>query len=204
MGLRGGEQRIIFVLGSGRSGTHWLGHILSGHPDIRVTNEHRWVFPRVTRMAIDASAEDQLFPRVARFYRWQTWRARPSHYADKSHPNLWLAERLAAEFGDVARFVAIERSPFAVAASSLRHHGVSSWNTNWQRHPIPNRFLGIDEQLAGRCKSLTNVEKFAYRWLAHHRETEPLRPVLGSRLHVVSTNMLRTMWLGRPRCCGTS
>ena len=29
----------IFVIGSGRSGTHWVGYILEAHPDIHVTIE---------------------------------------------------------------------------------------------------------------------------------------------------------------------
>ena len=32
-------SRPIFVIGTGRSGTHWIGYILAAHPDIRATIE---------------------------------------------------------------------------------------------------------------------------------------------------------------------
>ena len=42
----------IFVLGTGRSGTHWLGYILDAHPDIHVAIEERTKFRLATRAAL--------------------------------------------------------------------------------------------------------------------------------------------------------
>lgn len=193
------EQRIVFVVGTGRSGTHWLGFILDEHPDIVTTIEEPKVFERVTAMALDPSSRSQHLRRVLRYYRRQLRKAHPLNYADKSHPNIWLAEALAIEFGDSARFLGIERSPFAVAASSLQHSGVSQWNREWRSFPVPNAFLGITNNLASGYDDLTDVEKFGHRWLAHHDEMERLKRVLGSSLHVVDYEQLIDDFAGECR-----
>jgi hypothetical protein len=176
------DQRIVFVVGSGRSGTHWAGYTLDAHPRIHTTVEDPKVFSLVTSAALDPARERKNLPRILRFYRRQLRRARPSHYADKSHPNLWLARPLAEAFGGRARFLAVERNPFGVAASSLKHKGVRAWHERWREFPVPNRFLGITHELAARYDELTPVQQFAHRWLSHHNEMQRLLTDLPGRI----------------------
>lgn len=124
---RSPSSRKVFILGTGRSGTHWLGYILESHPDCVATIETRGIFRRVTRMALDPTLRPRLLPGLLRRYRLRHALAVPSHYVDKSHPNLWLAEALADAFDD-ALFVGIVRNPYATVASMLRHEGVLEWH----------------------------------------------------------------------------
>jgi Sulfotransferase family len=175
------ERKKIFVIGSGRSGTHLVGNILDSHPDIAATIEEPEIFEAVTTMALDPRREADLFPRLVDLYVEAHARVPDKHYADKSHPNIWLAEDLAASF-DEAVFVGIQRNPHATVASMLRHDGVTVWHERWRDFPVPNRFLGIDEALAAEYEALPLETKFAIRWRAHADQMARLREILGPRI----------------------
>ena len=181
----------IFILGTGRSGTHWIGHILEAHPDVRATVEQEPMWGWVKRMAVDPSSRPKLYPKLARRYRRQHHLSAPGHYLDKSHPNIWIAERLAASFDD-ARFVGIIRNPYATVASMLRHMGVQGWHDRWREFPVPNDFLGIAEADVVSYEGLPLATKCAMRWASHRDRMGVLERVLGERLMVVQYEQLMT------------
>ena len=174
----------IFIVGTGRSGTHWLGHILAAYPSLNVMVEKPPIFPWVVDMARRPELETRLFPKLVRRYRAEHYLVLPMHYVDKSHPNLWLAERLAAEFPE-ARFVAIRRGIEATVASMMAHEGVRRWIELWDRDGQPSRFLGVDRSLIPKYRRLGVAGRCAVRVIAHAREIERLIPILGRRLHVI-------------------
>jgi len=177
--------RPVFVMGTGRSGTHWLGQSLGNHPEIRATVEQQPMFDLATTMALNPSLEKTLFEKLTRAYKWQLLKSAPRLYLDKTHPNIWLAEKLKAAFPH-ALFVAIERNPYATVASMLKHEGVLAWHARWREFPIPNRFLGITPELANRYDTIPRAAQCAIRWLAHHDRISALRTTLGSSLIVIS------------------
>ncbi len=179
----------IFVIGTGRSGTHWVGYILAAHPDIRATIEAAPIFQWVTTMALNPQTEAKLLPRLIRAYKWQRFRSAPRHYLDKSHPNIWIAEHLKKAFPD-ALFVGIERNPYATVASMMKHEGVAAWHERSAEFPIPNRFLGIVAERAATYDQIPLAGKCAIRWIAHRAQMERLRESLGDSLLVVSYESL--------------
>jgi hypothetical protein len=174
----------IFVVGSGRSGTHWLGYILDSYPSIYATVEKVPIFPWVVEMAQRPETEAHLFPKLVRRYRAEHRAVLPRHYVDKSHPNLWLAEKLCNEFPE-ARFIAISRRLEGTVASMLKHAGVRRWAEIWDRDPRPNRFLGVTEAMIPGYRRMSIPARCAVRVIAHSAEIERLKGVLGRRLHVV-------------------
>ena len=176
--------RPVFVIGTGRSGTHWLANTLRTHHEIRATIEVKPMFRWATQMALDATTEKQLLPKLIFAYRWQLFLSSPRLYLDKTHPNIWLAEHLHAAFPE-ALFLGIERDPFATVASMLRHRGVAGWHQRWRDFPVPNRFLGITSELAEYYDELSLAQQCAHRWLAHHRRLRELRGVLGACVQVI-------------------
>ncbi len=177
--------RPIFVIGTGRSGTHWLGHCLGNHPEIRITSEARPMFGWSTTMALNPESERRLLGRLIRVYRWQLLLASPRHYLDKNHPNIWIADKLKEAFTD-ALFIGIERDPYATVASMMRHKGVSSWHRRWREFPLPNRFLGISWEIAERYDDIPFPSQCAMRWLAHHDRMNALKHRLSDSLKVIS------------------
>lgn len=180
----------IFVLGTGRSGTHWIGWILEAHPDIHVNVEKPPIFPWVTQMALDPKQRPSLLPKVIRQYMIEHALVAPKQFVDKSHPNLWLARDLAEAFPE-ARFVGVRRSVYGTVASMLKHEGVMRWIHNWKRFPVPNQFLGIGEDDIATYEDRSLAARCAMRWLSHSRELDALTSALGDKYIVVDYENLQ-------------
>lgn len=177
--------RPVFVIGTGRSGTHWLGYSLGNHPEVRATIETQPMFNLSTRMALNSTLETKLIGRLIRAYKWQLIKSAPRLYMDKTHPNIWIAEKLKENFPQ-SLFVGIERNPYATVASMMKHKGVSAWHKRWKEFPIPNRFLGITTELADTYDSIPFASQCAIRWVAHHDRINELRKILRDDLLVIS------------------
>lgn len=174
----------VFVIGTGRSGTSWLGDTLGLHPQIRSTVEIQPIFGLSTRMALNPALEKRLLIRLVAAYRWQLIRSLGRVYADKTHPNIWIAEKLKRAFPNSV-FLGIERNPYATVASMIKHAGVSEWHKRWREFPVPNRFLGITVETANRYDEIPFASKCAMRWLAHHDRMNDLKRTLGEDLLVI-------------------
>ncbi len=183
--LRGTEtSKKIFIIGTGRSGTHFIAYVLENSPEIRATIEARFVFRRVKEIAANPDKFQTHFPNLVNYYRFQHFLSAPLHYLDKSHPNIWLAEELEETFND-ALFIGIVRNPFATIASMLRHNGVLSWFDRWKEYPVPNRFLGIDDSNKHIYDDFSLSKKCALRWNAHLAQMKYLEKRLGDRMLVI-------------------
>jgi hypothetical protein len=177
--------RPVFVIGTGRSGTHWLGYSLGNHPEVHATIEVEPMFGLSTKMALNVALEGKLFRQLVRAYQQQLSQCGKRIYLDKSHPNIWLAEKLKQTFPD-GLFVGIERNPYATVASMIKHRGVAAWHGRWREFPVPNRFLGITSELAKTYDALPLAAQCAWRWVAHHRRMNQLSKTLGRDLMVIS------------------
>lgn len=175
---------LVLVIGTGRSGTHWLAHVLRSHPAFRVTFERFPMFQLATRMAVDHRLRSLLFPPLVLSYRAQVLASGGRIYADKSHPAMWIADRLADALPAVF-FLGVQREPFATVCSMMRRDGVRAWHERWRRYPIPNEFLGITHEIAQHYDSLSLAARCALRWRAHRDRMQSLKVLLGHRLHVV-------------------
>ena len=117
--------RPVFVIGTGRSGTHWLGHSLIGHPEVRATIEVEPMFGLSVRMALDAAREAELFDRLVAAYESQLSQCHTRIYLDKSHPNIWIAEKCSDITGKLFRFFrhidGIHRANFSSQAYTAFH-----------------------------------------------------------------------------------
>src|SRR5687768_9534843 len=110
----------VFVVGSGRSGTHWLGWTLDDHPRVRTTIEKPAMFNKVTAAALDPRLAGRYLPYLRVRYSWEHLRAFPRAYVDKSHPNIWHVETLSRYF-PTAKFLGIRRGVYGTVASMLKH-----------------------------------------------------------------------------------
>jgi len=140
-------------------------------------------------MALDPGLEKVLFGRLVRAYERQLSRSGPGLYLDKSHPNIWIAEKLRGAFPQ-ASFVGIERGPYATVASMMGHRGVLEWHRRWREFPVPNRFLGITKELAATYDDVPLAAQCTIRWAVHRDRMGELGRVLGNGLLVVSYESL--------------
>ena len=174
----------ILIIGCARSGTTWLARILARSEGLRVTIEDPVIFPLVDEAVLCWHRRNDLMPRLISLYATQIALAGAAVYVDKSHQNIWLVELLDAAFPS-ARYIAIERMPYAVIASMMQHHGVRRHFVHWRNYPLPNRHLGIRLSDAAGYDALPLSIKCALRWRSHYERLVELRETLGDRLHFV-------------------
>jgi hypothetical protein len=184
-------RRRIFIIGTGRSGTCWFGDLLGTHPSIRSFVEPRPVFDMVTSMAVDPDQEAELLEPALREYDRLFCRAYPFHLADKTHPALWIAGHLKEHYDDSV-FIALRRNVEPTVASMLQHKGVRRWCEEWERYPVPNRFLGISAANLEWYRDASVLERCVARWWSHENEIDRLASVLGKRLFTVKYERLVT------------
>ncbi|MDH5598944.1 MAG: sulfotransferase [Cyclobacteriaceae bacterium] len=175
----------IFIIGTGRSGTHWLAQTLASHPFIYANIEKQPMFGLSTYMALNPGFERTFYNRLIKCYNQNLIKCAPKLYLDKSHPNIWIAEKLKETFPS-SLFIGIERNPYATIASMLRHKGVCSWFYKWNEFPVPNRFLGITKSLSNKYENMPLVAKCALRWLAHHNRMNELKQILNENIFILS------------------
>lgn len=195
------NSAIAFIVGSGRSGTHWLAEIVDSSQSTTLTIEKAPIYNMVLEMALNPGAKVRLFSKLVQEYRREQEECTTEYYIDKSHQNLWLVDELVTAFPG-ARFVAIQREPYAVVASMLRHSSpagadqkfqefpkpdsILEWHRRWREFPVPNRFLGISEEMASSYDQFSMTKKCALRWRAHSERLKYLASKYGDRLHIVN------------------
>ena len=179
------KRKLTFIIGTGRSGTHWLGYILKSHPNIKITIEKKPMFKWSTKIALNKKYEKNLYYLLLIYYKYYLHKFKNYIYADKSHPNIWIADKLSNNFPN-AVFLGIERNPYSVVTSMLKHEGVSAWHHKWKEFPIPNRFLGIDNKLRKEYENLPLESKCSLRWLAHQKQMNYLQEQLQNKILVLN------------------
>ena len=175
------ETMIVFIVGTARSGSCWLGRILAAHPEIHGSVEEEPRFSRVIEAAIYPEQRDFLLPVLAMHY--YALELQHGIVSEKAHPALWIAEELAARL-PTARFLVIERGPLAVVSSMLKHPDVRfRCESEWRSYPEPCPFLGLRTRAA--YGQLSIAERCAARWRSHHDEVTRLVPILRDRMRVI-------------------
>ncbi|WP_062304429.1 sulfotransferase family protein [Demequina subtropica] len=173
-----------FVIGTGRSGTHWTGFILGEHPEVTTTIEEPKIMRLATLAAQYRKRRPVYLPALRARYMMASAAVKTRVHADKSHPVIWYADKVARWFPD-SKFIGINRSPFGVVASMVVHEGVLEWQDNWEHFGVPNEFLGITEDNVEAYRTMSPAGRAATRWLSHRQRMDELEGLLGDRLLVL-------------------
>jgi hypothetical protein len=181
------RKNMFLIIGTGRSGTCWLGDIVSKSSDISTTIEDKSIFPLVVKMALDSSKKTKLIPKLVSLYEKNIQNCNKV-YVDKSHPNIWLVEDLLHHFPKV-KFIGIQRDVLQTV-SSMMQHGLRNWGKTWEKYPIPNSFLGVNEITKKDYKNSSLISRCVYRYVSHYKRLEYLKQSLKNKLHVISYDNL--------------
>jgi len=167
------HMRAIFIVGTGRSGTHFMARLLNGYENVwdpLKGKEKPSILMDIAKAAIhhrEPSAS------TVHYYR-EVLSQNTGVYLDQHHPNLFFVEKWSRLF-DGCLFLYPTRPTVQVVASMLRHGGVMGWYRyaeNWRRRlidrvPYPNQFLGIASRSELSCLPVHLL--CAHRVLAHQR-----------------------------------
>jgi len=181
------DKQIVFVIGSGRSGTHLIGRIIGSHPEFDAYLEHERTFGLVTKIATQQVSRKKIDKLISEYSKLFA-KSKYEHIVEKSHPNIWLVEELVAAFPQ-ARFVGIYRDVYSTVASMLKHEGVSAWFDILPQNKT-NPFLGINEVNRNDYDSFTIEQKSTLRWKSHYDRLQQLKYSFPNNVLVVDYNEL--------------
>lgn len=179
----------FFIVGTGRSGTHFMDSIMNSHPeitDLMEGQENPFVFGAVTDTAIKGK---RLTPLTLFKYRLLSRAAGPKFLVDQSHPNLWHIDQLIQKFPR-SKFIAMVRCPFSVTYSTLQHSGVSGWLKNYDQYPVPNDFLGITTSNRKPYGAFSLATRSALRWCSHMQKVDTWKRKYPDAVYVMNYESL--------------
>jgi hypothetical protein len=158
----------IFIVGSGRTGTHLVAEIMKSAPRSRVYVEDPSHFPLINKAVLcnDQKSLRRLFQILQKNY--QDARKKGEVMIDKTHPLLWYVSELTEMF-PTCGFIATQRDIESTIASMLKHKGVMAHYRNPHLY-FPNRFLGISSK--SEMARLNDYEKCKRRIEAHRKHIE--------------------------------
>lgn len=177
-------KKIVFVIGTGRSGTHLLGRTISSHPLIEGHIEDPSLFHPAVNIAVKQDIVSPVYIAIQKFrlakkYKSLLRNSSADILLEKSHPVLWYADYLKRKVPG-SYFAGIIRNPFQTVSSMLNHEGVMEWYSKLPQDK-PNRFLGITKENKSYFKDLPMESKCAYRWISHRKELTRLKDILKDR-----------------------
>jgi hypothetical protein len=169
-------MKAVFVVGTGRSGTHFTVRLLNGFSrahDPLAGNENHRILSDIATAAIHHKLPSKT---TADYYLRQLDRNR-SIFLDQHHPNLFFTRHWAELLGEIV-FIYPRRPTHQIVASMLRHKGVLSWYNyaqNWRQRwfnkvPYPNKFFGLTQ--ASDISKLPTHLLCAHRVIAHRMAYE--------------------------------
>lgn len=165
MNFKKSNQTPIFVIGTGRSGTHLLGKLFYSSPEVHVFIEDKKFFSKITNLATGLDVKTNNIYELINNYKKEFNKINKMFVLEKTHPNIWFVEQLEDAFPD-AKFIGIKRDVYATVASMLNHKGVLKWYELLSTKKV-NRFLGINEDNVSYFENLPLEAKCALRWKSH-------------------------------------
>ena len=167
----------IFIVGTGRSGTHFATRTLRGFSNIWDPHDGK-EYPEILYPIAKAAIRHKSFPHIARgYYLAKSREGAGRVLLDQHHPNLFFIPDLLGIYPD-AVFLYPRRPIEQIVASMMRHQGILNWYDYakawrpFRRVPMPNQFLGIDRR--AQIDGLPLALLCAYRVIAHLRKLEAM------------------------------
>ena len=173
------DHKIFFIIGCGRSGTHYLAKIINTSEDVFVTVEEPDIFWCVVDHVL--LPKKSLKPAIKRYKHHLK---RHPIYADKSHPNLFNTEELLSEFPQ-AKFIGIYRDVYETIASMLVQKRCADWGANYKKYKFPNEFLGLDTDNLERYEAASLAGRCAFRWYGHYTKLMQLKKQLKDKMLLI-------------------
>lgn len=169
------DSNYLFVIGTGRSGTHFIGRAIGSHPNIDLLLEDTKNFNLVKKAAVFNKGESYTL-KLVKHYKAIQQASVNNWILEKSHPNIWLTDTLIQHFPN-SYFLGMQRNVYQVVNSMLSHDGLKGVKKWFEilPHNKPSRFLGINAYNISYYKELPIEAKCVIRWLSHTYELKRIK-----------------------------
>lgn len=173
-------DKIGFIMGCGRCGTHLLGNIIHGKDahvcfelklEKEIRSPHWWW---VMAMARNPRIQYRWWPSLIDVYSTLQQRYAPKLFVDKTNHIYQFAEDIQKEFPE-ARFIGVKREMEPNVRSMMKHSGFLTDVFLSQGYDVPSEFSGA---MSERYFSLSVPEKLAWRWCVSRQVLHRLRSKL--------------------------
>lgn len=166
------ERKYIFIVGTGRSGTHLLGRTLSNCDIVDDYIEDSKYFKNITDLIVSPNRDNNKLISVLKDYHKYLSKSHSRIVLDKTHPNLWAFEEINRVFKNTY-FIGIKRNIYATVNSMLNHEGVLKWYEKIDLSK-PNPFFGITDENKDIFSNIPVESKCALRCKSHFDEIDRL------------------------------
>jgi hypothetical protein len=180
------KPKPIFIIGSGRSGTHLLARTFKHRADSTLIMEDKRVFKSVSHYASGYNRNTIQMSDVVNSYSKILATVKTSFLVDKAHPNIWLCESLMAAYPQ-AKFIGIHRGILATVNSMLQHPDIMLWYERLDLH-TENPFLGITANNVNQFAKWPVEVQCACRVISHKLELDRLQKKYPKTIYVVEYN----------------
>jgi len=183
-------MKAVFIVGTGRSGTHFTVRLMDGFLHTRDPlqgNENTEVLRDIATAAI----HHRLPSKSTEKYYADMLSETDGVILDQHHPNLFFVKHWQEKLGDLV-FLYPQRPIYQIVASMMRHGGVMNWYNYAGKFrqriinliPYPNRFFGIEK--FSDIKRLPVHILCAHRVIAHRLAFEQTVPLVNNALRLVN------------------
>jgi len=167
----------LFIVGAGRSGTHFACRSLHGFENIFDMFRGEENPSLLKDITISSLLHKQYPPSAIDHYeKMKEITLRENIFLDQHHPNLFYISEITKTFPS-AIFLYTERPTLQVVASMLKHPGVLSWfdvaKKNSGKIPFENQFLGIQER--DQLQDMKLYELCTLRVIGHHNRAKLMK-----------------------------
>lgn len=167
----------IFIVGTGRSGTHYLCKSLLDFQNIDDNRSGKENFKILHSIACSAISNCVINKDVINYYQTQIDISTKNKniFLDQCHPNLYHYNQLSLKFNSL--FLGIDRPTEQIVASMINHKGTSRWYSRLKNdYPknvnYPNSFFGLETK--SELYNLPQHLLYAKRVIAHKKINQEL------------------------------
>lgn len=168
----------IFIVGTGRSGTHHLCRSLSNFQNINDNRSGKENFKILHTVSCNAITESVISEDILKYYKEQITATNKNNqiFLDQCHPNLHHYTQLNLNFKN-SLFLGINRPTEQIVASMFNHTGTRRWYQRLkQDYPknvkYPNKFFGLQNK--DEVYTLPTHILYAKRVIAHKKINQEL------------------------------
>lgn len=164
------SKQIVFILGTGRSGTHSITKILNQHPSCKAFHEDIKQLIRISTDLAYNNDNDKLFKELEIIFQTKIWNASNDQVLIHTDQRLWNLVPFLSNYFPNSKFIHLKREPISCIKSMVlrdwyQENEYPKFSTSdWAKYRIKGDKLGLFT--VAEWKKMSSIEKC--NWYYNH------------------------------------